>query len=180
MLKKVVRSILLGIAWIFQPVLRLFGWWLPLNYGPFRNGVLLPDSMAIAVVFFVGMLVAPYGGWGGFTIYALAVMASPFFLLNFVQVNNSEARVIRLFGILPYWFHRVPIDAKFDLYEAFEDPAPTGVAFEASSSSAYELHLGTARNAAALFAYVGSLLSSAGWKRTSLGYEHPNFGGKAP
>ncbi len=174
MFKRAVRGLLLGIWWPFRPLMRLFCWWTPLSVGPLRNAALLPDSMAIFLSIGGGVWVLPYFGWVYASVYCVAVLLSPVALLNLVLVRESEVFVFRLVAFVPYWRHRIPADAKFDLYEAWEDPAPTGVAFEAKSYGADPLHLGTSRSAEALFSYLGGLLENAGWKRGVLGYKHPS------
>jgi hypothetical protein len=133
--------------------------------------------MAVALVAFGGVWLLPLLGWSHLWshifIYCVALLLSPFMFLAVLGVNGNDVKVVRLFALVPYWVHRVPSKAKFELYEAWEDPAPTGVAFEASAYGADPLHLGTSLSAAPLFAYVGELLGRAGWKRTAFGYESP-------
>jgi hypothetical protein len=111
--------------------------------------------------------------WSHLPVFWSALVLLPGMLTNLVVIRGPEVSVVRIVGCVPYWRHRVPGDARFDLFEAWEDPAPTGVAFEARSYGADPLHLGTGTSARALYEHIGTALSSAGWKRGSLGYERP-------
>jgi hypothetical protein len=151
-----------------------FCWWMPLNVGPIRNAVLLPDSMVIFMGAAIVAMFVPYLVWANIWIYSVVVLLSPGFLLTLVLVRERDVFVFRLIAFIPYWRHRIPADAIFSLYEAWEDPAPSGVAFEAESYGANPLHLGTSRSARPLFSYIGSLLESAGWKSGPFRYEQPS------
>lgn len=175
LIKQSLRRLLLGIAAICRPLRYLADWWLPIRSGPLRNSVVIPDSMAIFFVAIGGIWLPPYVGisWSYVTLYLVALLFSPAVLLTLVRVGGNGVCVYRLVAFIPYWWHQIPHDAKFDLYQAWEDPAPTGVAFEARSYGADPLHLGTSGSAESLFAYLGSLLVAAGWRKVSFGYEHP-------
>lgn len=135
--------------------------------------------MSIFVAMLGGIWAVTNVVWSSLAAFAWVVLVSPICLLNLVQIKNSEVRVFRLIFFIPYWIHRVPRNARFDLYEAFEDSAPTGVAFEASSYGADPLHLGTARSAEPLYAHLGKLLRDAGWEKATFGYMSPADGSNA-
>jgi hypothetical protein len=175
MFKRFIRALLLGICWPFRPLVLLFCWWMPLKLARIHNAVLLPDSMAVLFVVVGGISLVPFFGLKLSYIPACIVvfLFSPLVLLNLVHVRGPEVFVYRLIAFLPYWRHRIPVDAKFDFFEAWEDPAPTGVAFEADSYKNDPLHLGTAESAEPLFLYLGGLLESQGWQKESFSYKRP-------
>jgi hypothetical protein len=171
-IKRALQSFFFAIGRLFAPVLRLYGWCVPFRFGPIRNAVLLPDSMAVLMAMVSGICIWPIFGLAFPQSLLVALVLIPGVLLMLVRVKDGEVSVLRLVGFIPYWRHRIPGEAKFSLYEAWEDPAPTGVAFEARSYRT-PLHLGTTRSARTLFERVGNLLATAGWKKATLGYEHP-------
>jgi len=127
--------------------------------------------MAIFMVAMAGPWLLPYLGWKWIAVYCAGVLLSPAVLLNLVLVSEKSVLVLRLAAFMPYWWHRIPAGARFELYEAWEDPAPTGVAFDYRSDRTDPLHLGTSRSAESLYAHLGGLLENAGWMQNSLGYE---------
>jgi hypothetical protein len=179
MVKPIIRAVLLALALPFRPVIKLYCWWMPLNLGNRRKAVILPDSMAIFMVFLTATFVAPYAfsaqvlsvkvAMGGTLI---ALFALPLLLTNVILVAADGVKVVRVFGVVPYWVHRVPADATFDLYESFDDVAPTGVAFEAAAYGGDPLHLGTATSAVSLYEHVAYHLQQAGWQRAAFGMQN--------
>lgn len=166
-----LRAFLLKFGRGLRPITRLFCWWRPLRY-PKIAIVLLPDSTAIFAVAFSGSWFLPYMGWNFVWLYCLMFLVSPFVFLATILIRGPEVKVMRLFGPLPYWIHEIPAEAKFDLYEGWEDPAPTGVALGTGASDT--LHLGTTASAEPLYRYVGEILGTAGWTQTACGWERPS------
>jgi len=166
-----LRAFLLQLGRGLRPLISLFCWWWPFGYR--KNAiVLLPDSTAIFMVAFGGLSLLPYLSWNFFWLYCLTLLVSPFVFLAALLIQESEVKVVRLFGPMPYWIHKIPAEAKFDLYEAWEDPAPSGVSF--GSSAANTLHLGTTASAEPLYRYIGEILEKAGWTKTVLGWQRPS------
>lgn len=171
MFKRVLRRLLLGLVWPFSLLRPLFCWWVPIRFGSIGHAVLMPDSLVIWMVFFAGVWLLPYLGWKFIPAFCAILIVAPGVSLTLVWVSDSRVLVVRLVACIPYRWNRIPDNATFDLYEAWEDPAPTGVAFE--YKSAKTVHFGTVRSAESLYAHVGGLLESVGWKQTSLGYRRP-------
>jgi hypothetical protein len=160
MFKRALRAVFLALAWIFRPFVRLFAWWLTVNLGRGGRAVLLPDSMAIFFAFLIYGMALPYFNLWRYVPWAVAaLLVSPFALSCAVWALDREVRVVRLFLGVPYWIHRVPRDAVLELFEAWEDPSPSGIAFE-SKGYRDPLHLGTSRSAGALYEQVGSMLDA--------------------
>ena len=159
---------MLQVAQWLRPLSSLLCWWHPFRYRE-TVIVLLPDSMAIFMIAFGGLWLLPYAGWNSVWIYCLALLVSPFWLLAAVLIDGAQVKVVRLFGPVPYWIHKISDEAKFDLYQGWEDTRPTGVSFGVSASDS--LHLGTARSAEALYRHVGEVLERAGWRQTASGWE---------
>ncbi|WP_210283262.1 hypothetical protein [Massilia sp. Dwa41.01b] len=124
--------------------------------------------MAIIVLGLCALYVVPCMGWKAILGYCAALLLSPFFLLTVLLIRGEQVRVLRMFAVLPYWIHSIPVEAQFELYEAWEDPAPTGVAF--GSLATDFLHLGTAASADPLYRHVSGLLERAGWQPTAMGW----------
>jgi hypothetical protein len=164
------RSIRLAL----RPLVRAYCWWFPVPIGKRGHAVVLPDSMAIFMVCVAIGLLAPFA-WEQWR-FALAFLSlAPAIFTEVVWITPGQVRVIRLFALLPYWVHEIPEDARFDLYESFDDVAPTGVAFESAAYGADPLHLGTAATALPLYHHLSLLLKESGW--------HQGLGGmtrKAP
>jgi hypothetical protein len=99
----------------------------------------------------------------GFAVLCVALVVLPFTLLSLVRIRNGEVLELKLFLFIPYWLTRVPPGSEFDLYEAWEDPAPTGVAFTFNKPNDKYLHLGTSGNATALLHTIGEILIEQGW-----------------
>jgi len=163
-----LRPFFASLGRIVRPVVRLFTWWLPIKLGRFGEAVVLPDSMAIlgAVVLlaWLSAIVAPLSFfWLYLPLLGPALLVSPFVLTSVLWVSREEVRVVRFFFVIPYWVHRVPHDAEFAEYWAWEDPAPSGVAFTSRSRTGYELHLGTTTSAAPLYKHIAAVLEQAGW-----------------
>lgn len=116
-----------------------------------------------------GIWLLPYLGWTHAWLFVPMLLASPFLLLAAIAIRGSEVKIIRLIGPFPYWIHRIPRQAKFDFYEAWEDPAPTGVGFGVDPSD--PIHLGTAASADALYQHVSEVLERGGWRQTAFGWE---------
>jgi len=161
---------------IFQPVRRLFSWWRPLGLGRFGEAVFLPDPMAIlgaAIgLMWLSAIVAPASFFFLCVLLLLgpALLASPFVLTAVLWVSREEAYLVRVAGVIPYWFHRLPHDAEFGEYWPWEGPSPSGVAFTSRSRIGYELHLGTAASAAGLYNHISAVLERAGWTGSPPGY----------
>lgn len=112
-----------------------------------------------------------YGGWNYVLLYCILLPLLPLVFLTVVVIKRRDTKVWRLFCFVPYWVHRVPIGSRFDLNEAWGDPAPSGVAFE--TSAADSLHLGTSSSADPLFRHLSQVLEKAGWRQTVLDWELP-------
>lgn len=173
LLKRGVRLLGKGIAWVFRPLQTCFGWSVSWRLSATQTVVLLPDATAAFLVMLSCMwLITTFGGWQLFYAALAAVALSPC-LLNAVVVSEQGVYVFRLFAFIPYWRHSVPATATFELSEGWEDPAPTGVAFDATPYGRDPLHLGTSTSAEKLFAQVGTLLEAVGWQRGTFGYTLP-------
>lgn len=153
-----------------RPIGGFFCWWYPFRYRQ-TFAVLLPDGMAIFTAALAGIWLIPYVGFTYTWLYILMLLLSPFVFLTGILIQGPEVKIIRLFGPIPYWVHEVPAQAKFDLYEAWEDPAPTGVGFGVDPSD--PIHFGTTRSAEPLFRHVGEILGKAGWQHTAFGWQRP-------
>lgn len=171
-LKQVIRLIFKPIGWLFRPILIWFGWCLTVRLSSMRAVVLMPDGMAAFFVLFFGLYL-PFIAVKFLYAYLAAIVAASLLFMNAVWVGDKDIYVFRMVAFIPYWRHRIPSDAWFDLYEAWEDVAPTGVAFDAGSYGGEPLHLGTSRSAEKLFEQVGALLEAEGWQRGTFGYTHP-------
>jgi hypothetical protein len=125
--------------------------------------------MAIIMVAFGGLALLFYLGWNFVWIYCLMLLVSPLVFLATLLIRGPDVKVIRFFGPFPYWIHVIPAEAKFDLYETWEDPAPTGVSFGVGAADT--LHLGTTVSAEPLYRHVGKILKEAGWIQTAMGWE---------
>lgn len=166
-----LRAFVLKLGRGLRPVASLFCWWRPFCYRQIA-GVLLPDTMTIFTVAFGGLALLFYVGWNFVWIYCLMLLVSPFVFLATLLIQGPDVKVVRFIGPLPYWIHAIPAEAKFDLYEAWEDPAPTGVSFAVGATDT--LHLGTIASAESLYRHVGEILEKAGWRQTALGWERPS------
>jgi hypothetical protein len=161
---------------VFLPVRRLYSWWLPLNLGRLGEVVFLADSTALMATVVVPAVLTPFVLWMFFAelylpLLVLAALWCPFVLNAAVWIGRGEVRVVRLFVIVPYWVQRVPGDATFEPYQAWEDPEPEGVAFDAKVYRGDPLHLGTATSAEGLYECISGILERAGWRRLTLGME---------
>lgn len=164
MFKGLVRRLFRGVELALRPLVRAYCWWLPISFGRRGRAVVLPDSMAIFSVWVAVGIVAPFAleQWR----YAVALLLlAPALFTAVVWVAPERVRVIRVFTLLPYWVHRIPADARFELYESFDDVAPTGVAFESAAYGANPLHLGTAATARPLYMHLAALLKERGWRQ---------------
>ncbi|MES2902399.1 MAG: hypothetical protein V4723_21910 [Pseudomonadota bacterium] len=123
----------------------------------------------IAIAGLHGIWFIQYLGWTFVWLYFPLLLASPFVFLVAILVEGQEVKIVRMFGPIPYWIHKVPARAKFDLYEAWEDPAPSGVGFGIDPSN--PIHLGTTASARPLFRHVGDILRQSGWRQTAFGWE---------
>jgi hypothetical protein len=171
MIRTALRRTLLALGRVFRPTVRLYSWWFSLRLGRFGEAVVLPDSMAIFISLCVATFLLPYAMGLYFTLFIPFLLLSPFFLTAVVWVGRDDVRVVRVLLILPYWIHRVSVDATFDLFQAWEDRVPSGVVFEWRSLSRTQLHLGTATSASALYAHISAVLEREGWKRSAFGME---------
>lgn len=155
---------LLGL--IFRPLMIPFRWWFSHNFASGAVVFVLPDSMAIFMVFYgIGFIGLPFWRVDIGLILAF-VFLSPAVLLNFLHVKDGRVLFVRTFLCIPYWVVRIPAGSHFEQFEAWEDPAPSGVAFEYGTTT---IHLGTAHTAAALDRAIGAALGGQGWRRESLG-----------
>lgn len=155
------------LRWL-RPIGSLFCWWHSFQYRQ-TSAVLLPDGMAIFMTALAGMWLIPYLGWTFAWLYIPMLLVSPFVFLAVILIQGPEVVIVRFFGPIPYWIHKVPAEAKFDLFEAWEDPAPTGVGFGIDPYN--PIHLGTTPSAEPLFRHVGKILGKSGWRKTAFGWE---------
>ncbi|HEY9110134.1 MAG TPA: hypothetical protein VIN58_25930 [Roseateles sp.] len=170
MLKQAIRLIFKLFSWLCSPILIWFGWCLTLRLSSMRTVVLVPDGTNALFVLMAGIYF-PIIAVKYLYFYIAAIAASAVLFLKAVSVSEDGIYVFRLFALVPYWRHRIPQTARFDLYEAWEDLKPTGLSFELAPYGGNPLHLGTSRSAEKLFAEVGGLLEAEGWTRGPLGYE---------
>jgi hypothetical protein len=172
----ILRRAIAILSRLLRPVLRLYSWWLPLNLGRLGEVVILADAMALMVTVVVPAVLTPFVIWMVFTelylpLLVLAGLWCPFVLNAVVWIWRGEVRVVHLFVIVPYWVQRVPSDATFEPFQAWEDPAPEGVAFDARFSGGHLLHLGTSTSADGLYECISEILERAGWRRSTLRME---------
>ena len=117
------------------------------------------------------VVVVPDSGW--FTIVALfifsyflipapalmilglmvAVALSPLFVWQVVVVAPRLTWIARTLFLVPCWLSQVTAEVRGELYEAWEDPAPTGVGFDLSNDWAI---VGNGWNAKTLLARISS------------------------
>ncbi len=93
-----------------------------------------------------------------------AALIAPLACLSLLRVRGGEVAHVKLFFFLPYWLTKVPLGSNFELYEAWGDDRPSGVAFSLPPKSGEYLHLGTWSNAEELHVSVGTALKEQGWK----------------
>ncbi|HEY8102344.1 MAG TPA: hypothetical protein VIF82_16520 [Burkholderiaceae bacterium] len=147
---------------IFRPITILFGWWRQFNVAGATYFV-MPDSMAIFMVLLAPVTIFPWIYLQSIQVTIFAILISPFALLSVTKIKNDGVVHIRFLFFVPYWFTRIPRGSRFELYEAWEDPAPSGVAFELPHKSGEYLYLGTATTAVNLAAAMSTALISHGW-----------------
>ncbi len=157
-----------GLSWIG----RLFGWWCPLRLGR-AHIVVLPDHMSILMLALAGFHLVAFAGWHGMLSFCGALLLSPFLCLTLVHVTRSDVRVLRCLLFVPYWIRTVPEDAWFDVYDSWDDPAPTGIAFTPAQGRGKPLHLGTTATAWPLYHHVSAILEHFGWERALSGWRRP-------
>ena len=151
------------IAIPFKPLQKLFCWWFSFK-SPFGSTYFVtPDGYAI-----FGLLMLPGFFFPGIFFEHIwltiaGVLASPFFMLSLLRIREGKVVHFNLFLFAPYWVKRVPKDSKFELYEAWGDPAPTGVAFTLPPKADAYLHIGTTPTAKALEQAIGTVLQQQGW-----------------
>lgn len=146
--------------------MRIFSWWCSFTFRGSRY-FLLPDSTGRDfVVVALATLVPYFIFWPGRLnpLWFLALLI-PFSMLGILRVSSDRVQWIKLFLFLPYYSHKLPSDAKFSLFQAWEDKNASGVAFDSKTYGASPLHLGNSSNAAALFSVIKDALLVAGWKQ---------------
>lgn len=164
-LRKILRA-------VFAPFLTHFSWWYGKKRGQRACIVLVPDFTNILTAFFLAcFFILPYTSLRTLAIAAIALLFSPLILTGLLWVSAERILFIRLFCGLPYWFHRIGKDQIFTLYEAWEDPVPTGVAFESASKEG--LHIGGVRSALPIYHFVGQTLAQLGWQQDTHGWNAP-------
>jgi hypothetical protein len=99
----------------------------------------------------------------------LALLMSPFILSARLCICKGRVSAWRCLLFIPYWKIRLPKPARFDLYEAYEDPAPSGVAFDAGDEAYRYVHFGSANSAHALYAAIKAALLAQGWTEGRFG-----------
>lgn len=154
---------------VFEPIVRWFSWWKSWRSKRLGVVVVVPDNFAwlflmlAPLIGFPAMLASRY--------YLFLLPALPLYPILFtavLSINADRVRWFKCFLFIPYWTRKIPADAKFSLYEAWEDPAPSGVAFESNSrrtfgDSSYCVHFGATQSASDLYSFVGSALKQVGW-----------------
>ena len=152
---------------LLRPAARLYTWWRAVSLGRHGEVVVLPDALAIFICFCASAFLIPFRIGLYFALLLPALALAPFILTTVVWVSRVEVLVVRFFLVFPYWMHRVPEHATFELDQAWENRAPSGVAFE-SVAPRRRLHLGTTKSAQALYRHISVLLERAGWRRSPL------------
>ena len=151
------------IAIPFRPVKKLFCWWFSFTTRGGATYFVMPDGYAI-----FGLLLMPSFFFPGiyieyFWLVLVGILISPFLMLSLLRIQKGKVMHVNLFLFLPYWVKRVPEHSIFELYEAWGDPAPSGVAFTLPPNPDAYLHIGTTTTAKALEQAVGAVLRSQGW-----------------
>ena len=107
-----------------------YSWHLTLPIGRRCTVVIVPDSawftIMACLVFSLFLIPAPLSIIVGFV---ALVALSPLYVWQAVIAIPHRTWIVRTLFLVPCWATRVPAGAHAELYEAWEDPAPTGVGF---------------------------------------------------
>lgn len=155
---------------LFAPLIACFNWWYGKKQGNNSCLVLVPDSMNIFFVFLASTYLLPYTSMKTITFCSLALLFSPFILTGLLWVSAEKIFFLRLCCGIPYWCNWVERGQIFTLYEAWEDPAPSGVAFEDPNSDREPLHIGGVQSALPIYHFVGQTLAQMGWQQDIHGW----------
>jgi hypothetical protein len=168
-MRKILIEASAAVRYAFEPIARWFSWWRGWKSNRFGVVVVAPDNFAWLFV-----LMAPLPVWPAIMLskyYLFLLLALPLYPVLFtsaVVIGSVHVRWFKCFFFIPYWTRKMPADAKFSLFEAWEDPAPSSVAFESDSRRTFGdphfcIHFGSARSAGSLYSFIGSALKQVGW-----------------
>ena len=168
-----------ALSRLFGPVRYLYSWWKPVELDGGTSYFIMPEGIAIFIVALAPGYVLPAVYFFNLTYTISALLVSPVIFLSVLRVKEGRVSHTRLLLFLPYWITRIPGNSEFELYEAWGDSAPSGVAFTFPDKAGEYLHLGTLSTASDLEKAIGSTLKKQGWvqsPRNRLALQRPSAG----
>lgn len=157
-----------AIGFVLRPVTWPYGLWWQFRRRDGTTFFVMPDTFALLLVMVATGTFFPPLLWRYMWAVPAVVFIAPFMMLSVLRIRRGEVTHFKTFLLVPYWRSRVPAGSQFDLYDAWEDPAPSGVAFTLPPCAGEYLHLGTPGNAQALYQAVFEALKTQGWRNGPL------------